>query len=121
MEHLAGHSHISFEGNLSRTRLFEFPHASQEEPSELQRNILWPRQDFVVLPLLPDQTREIISAIGGTIPRVIIHIQIEKNNQLELGLYDNFQMNAMFIDSGPRTQFLGEMMAANVIRVFYPD
>jgi hypothetical protein len=40
-----------------------------------------------------------MAAIGATVPRRIVHIQIEKNGRLELGLYDNFSPKGMFFGS----------------------
>lgn len=87
---LAGDAYVSFEGELSCVAVSRLPGASGEETSILKRNTLWPRQDFVVLPLESDNVQAIGIAIGGTLPKAIIHIQIEKSGRLELGVYDNF-------------------------------
>jgi hypothetical protein len=91
MELLAGSANISFEGDLSSTKLLTLPGASENETVVLKRNTLWPKQSFVALQLQPDQIASVLAAIGGTLPRGIIHILIEKDGHLELGLYDNFQ------------------------------
>jgi hypothetical protein len=91
MTELAGSAYVSFEGNLSSLSLSKIRGASGEETSTLKRNTIWPKQDFIVLPLEAELTKEISSAIGGTIPKAILHIQIEKRGKLELGIYDNFQ------------------------------
>jgi hypothetical protein len=91
MEELSGRAYISFEGDLNVTKLADMPGASQEESLVLKRNTLWPKQDFLILPLELDLVHAISVAIGGTVPKAILHIQIEKDCQLELGLYDNFQ------------------------------
>jgi hypothetical protein len=91
MKELAGGAYVSFEGNLGSLSLTKIKGASGEETSALKRNTTWPKQDFIVLPLEADLTKEISSAIGGTIPKAILHIQIEKQGRLELGIYDNFQ------------------------------
>src|SRR4051812_6464233 len=85
MELLAGSSHISFEGDLSSTQLLSFDSASTDESPVLKRSTLWPRQDFVILPLEIESVPSILRALGGTIPRSIFHIQIEKDGRLELG------------------------------------
>ena len=51
MKVLAGEAHISFEGDLHGFGLYNLPGASSDETSVLKRNTLWPKQDFVVLPL----------------------------------------------------------------------
>jgi len=96
MTELAGSAHISFEGDLSATTLAHWPGASFDETRPLKRNTLQPKQEFVVLPLELGLVKPIISAVGGTIPRGILHVQIEKEDRLELGLYDKFAPDAMF-------------------------
>jgi hypothetical protein len=78
MKELAGAAHISFEGDLRLTRISELSNASGEESLVLKRNTLWPKQDFIVLPLETDVIGAISAAIGGTVPKTILHIQIEK-------------------------------------------
>jgi hypothetical protein len=75
---LAGSAHISFEGDLSGTFITRVPGASSEETQVLKRSTLWPKQDLVVLPLEADLVKPIMAAVGGTVPRGILHIQIEK-------------------------------------------
>jgi hypothetical protein len=48
---LAGDAQVSFEGDLSMTSLSDVPGASNDETQVLKRGTLWPKQDFVVLPL----------------------------------------------------------------------
>jgi hypothetical protein len=91
MHELAGEAHISFEGELRKTRLLSLPDSSQAETSSLRRNTIWPEQDFVVLRLEKDSLDPIVSAVGGTIPRSVLHIQIEKKGTLEFGMYDGSQ------------------------------
>ena len=98
MTELAGNAHLSLEGDLSATKVFQLPGTSVDETAILKRNTTWPAQDFWVVPLETDLIKAIIAAIGGTVPRGILHIQIEKDGQLELGLYDNF---------GPETSYFG--------------
>jgi hypothetical protein len=43
----------------------------------------------------------IMAAVGGTVPRGIIHIQVQKDGRLELGLYDNFAPKCMFFWARP--------------------
>lgn len=58
----------------------------------MKRNTIWPRQDFAVIPLTEMATKLIIMpAIGGNVPRKLVHIQIEKAGILEFGAYDNLQ------------------------------
>ena len=56
MEELAGDAHISFEGDFRGLPLLSTLGASQEETRALKRATVWPKQDFVVLPLEPAST-----------------------------------------------------------------
>lgn len=85
MEELAGNAHMSFEGDFGSLRLLNIPGASEEETACLKRNTLWPKQDFVVVPLEPGSDRGILSAIGGALPGKIRHVQIEKAGLLQFG------------------------------------
>jgi hypothetical protein len=99
MTELAGSAFVSFEGDLNGTALNRATGASSDETPALKRNTLWPEQDFIILPLETETVRPIMAAIGATVPRRIVHIQIEKNGRLELGLYDNFSPKGMFFGS----------------------
>jgi hypothetical protein len=101
MGELAGNARISFEGDLSKLALLRLSGATQEETAVLKRNTIWPKQDFVVVPLEPSTVRTIVVAIGGTVPNAIIHVQIEKDGVLQFGAYDNFH---------PETIFFGEAL-----------
>jgi hypothetical protein len=116
MTQLAGDAHLSLEGDLSVTKLFDLAEASGNETAILKRNTTWPVQDFVVLPLEADLIKRIVASIGGTVPRAILHIQIEKRGQLELGLYDNFGPDTSFF--GPRLtpEFFGRLESEGVLR-----
>lgn len=91
MELLAGNAHVSFEGNLNGLAFSTLPGISESETETLKRSTLWPKQDFVVVQLEDSTIRPVISAIGGNVPKAIIHVQIEKAGRLQFGAYDNFQ------------------------------
>jgi hypothetical protein len=98
MEKLAGDARISFEGDMGHTRLFKCPGASQEETAILKRNTLYPMQEFVVVPLEANMPADIMKAIGGTVPRTILHIQIEKAGVLELVHSTISALTVLFLD-----------------------
>jgi hypothetical protein len=118
MEELAGNAHISFEGNFRGLQLLSTPGASQEETPVLERNTRWPKQDFVVLPLEPSMTKTIVSAIGGTVSKAIIHIQIEKNALLQFGAYDNFQPKCIFFGTGVKHAVLESLVSQGIMRPY---
>ena len=116
MEELAGNAHISFEGDLSAIGISNLHGASGEPTPILKRNTIWPKQDFVIVPLETDLVKEIISAIGGTVPRSIIHIQIEKAGCLELSVCDNFDPRSMYFGTSLSPDFFVRLEAEGIIR-----
>jgi hypothetical protein len=118
MEELAGGAHISFEGDLRGLRLSSIPGASGEPTAALKRNTIWPRQDFAVVPQEPSMGQRIIAAIGGTVPRAIIHIQIEKDGQLQFGAYNNFYPSSIYFGSAVKEGVIQSLIAQNVMRPF---
>ena len=84
MNELAGDAHISFEGDLKGLRLLTIPGVSQEPTMALKRSTLWPKQDFVIAPLEPSLVEEIITVVGGTLPKAVVHIQIEKKRRARI-------------------------------------
>ena len=112
---LAGNAQVSFEGDLSMTSLSDVPGASNDETQVLKRGTLWPKQDFVVLPLEVEMVRPIMAAVGGTVPRGLIHVQVQKEGRLQLGLYDNFDPNCIFLGPGLTPSFIATLQEAGVL------
>jgi hypothetical protein len=112
---LAGVAQVSFEGDLSSTSLSAVAGASSDETQVLKRNTLWPKQDFVVLPLEAEMVGPIMAAVGGTVPRGIIHIQVQKDGRLELGLYDNFAPKCMFFGPSLTSAFFATLQDAGTL------
>jgi len=115
MELLAGDAQISFEGELSATKLSSVPGATGDETEVLTRNTIAPRQDFCVLPLDAGKARAILIALGGTIPRRVLHVQIQKGGKLELGLYDRFSPDASFFGPSVTLQFLAQLQSEGIL------
>jgi hypothetical protein len=118
MEELAGHADISFGGDFRGLRLSSTPGASQEKTPALKRNTLWPKQDFVVLPLEPSMSKTIVFAIGGTVPSAIIHIQIEKNALLQFAAYDNFHSQCIVFGTAVKQAVLESLVSQNILRPY---
>jgi hypothetical protein len=118
MDELAGDAHISFEGNLYGLRLHGFPGASEEETDSLKRNTSWPKQDFVVVPLEVDSIGTILVAIGGALPKQIIHVQIEKAGVLQFGAYDHFQPGCIVFGSMVNRRFLEALVSQGTMNTF---
>jgi len=118
MRELAGDAEVSFEGDLKALQLMNLPASSTEETNALKRNTTWPHQDFIVVPLTPLTVEKIIAAMGGTIPRSILHIQIAKAGNLEFGAYDNFAPGMLFLGNATNDSFIDSLKSAGVIEPF---
>ena len=117
MEELAGNtSRMSFEGELAPFQILSFSGASHQETAVLKRNTLWPRQDFVVVPLDRGTGPRILAAIGGHVPRRIRHIQIERAGILEFGAYDSFDPECLFFGPSIQGDFLAALMELGVLQ-----
>ena len=115
MKELAGEARISFEGDLDGLALGSLPGASSEETDVLKRNTLLPKQGFVVLPLEETTIPKIFKAMGGSIPRRILHVQIEKGGNLEFGAYDNFYPECIAFGPVISNEFLVSLISQNVL------
>jgi len=115
MNHLAGDAQISFEGALDALGFFELQGIQIEETAILKRNTVWPRQDFVVASLSPESIQSLIKALGGTIPRSVLHIQIAKDGKLEFGAYDNFDPQALFLGEAFSDELLNGLIAQGIL------
>jgi len=116
MEELEGAAHISLEGSLRGVRLMSYPGASHQPTAVLKRGTISPEQDFLVIPLGPSVGKEIIAALGGAIPKTVLHIQIEKHGVLEFGAYDNFHPECIFFGSAIRQTTVESLVANEIIQ-----
>jgi|ERR1035438_2289341 hypothetical protein len=116
MKELAGDARISFEGDAKILGLAGLPGASQMENTVLKRNTLWPKQEFIVVPLEPSTIPAIVIGIGGTIPRSILHIQIEKNGRIEFGAYDNFHPECIVFGSAISEAFIDALTSEGILK-----
>jgi hypothetical protein len=78
----------------------------------LKRNTIWPRPDFAIAPLTKTSREHVIRAIGGNVPKKVIHIQIERAGILEFGAYDNFQ--PVVFGPGLSPEFLSSLTARRI-------
>jgi hypothetical protein len=120
MRLLAGDARISFEGDLSRCDFpSSIPHLS-EESSILHRHTLSPRQDFIILSLEQNTIKPILDVIlpDNRYKDDIIHIQIEKNRELQFGSYDNFHHDCIVCFLGVPTKFLDELKQKGIIKTW---
>lgn len=115
MNALAGDSHVSFEGDLRGFPLGHITGASDQETAILKRNTLWPRQDFIVVPLEQGTEGTLLRAIGNCVPRRIIHIQIEKAGLLQFAAYDRFGPGSVVFGPGVSPKLLQVLVADNIL------
>jgi hypothetical protein len=120
MEALAGNARISFEGDLHGFRLANIPGATDRETTLLRRNTLRPIQDFVVLPLEPTMVGTVLPAIGGNVPRRILHIQIEKDDALQFSAYDNFHPGCILFGPAVSRDLLQSFVSQGILSSCVP-
>src|SRR5262249_45923132 len=80
--------------------------ASDEPTAALKRNTTWPKQGFIVVPLEPYSGKKIITALGGAVPKAVLHVQIEKGGALQFGAYDRFHPECIFFGSAVRSELV---------------
>jgi hypothetical protein len=118
MKYLAGDARISFEGNLSRCEFSQDLNPTYEQAPALERQTLYPREEFVVLPLEDATIRSILGVIlpDNRYLKDIVHIQIEKHGELQFGSYDNFHDECIVCYLGIPTSLLDDLQSKGVIR-----
>jgi hypothetical protein len=79
MKELEGDAHISIEGDLRAIRLSTYP-GSSTEPTAVLKPITF-GTDFVVLPLARSASEKIYAALGETVPKKVLHVQIGKERR----------------------------------------
>jgi hypothetical protein len=55
--------------------------------------------DFVVIPLARSASEKIYAALGETVPKKVLHVQIEKNGVIQFGAYDYFHPTVRVINA----------------------
>jgi hypothetical protein len=118
MKELAGDAHISFEGDLASYSFTSIEGTNNAESAILHRHTL--SHDFVMLPLEPATIKRIISAIGGTIARSIIHVQIEKHGKLQFGAYDNFHPECLYFGDAISSSLIDKLVSLRLLELTTP-
>jgi hypothetical protein len=122
--YLSGGAHMSMEGDLSKAQgeIESIPGRSGQETAILRRQTLVPVLDFVVLPLEPNTTeiilRRIVPRVG--IVRNVIHLQIVKEGELQLGAYDNFHPDCVVIGPGVPEEYLETLVQSGLLYNYEP-
>jgi hypothetical protein len=115
---LAGHAHVSFEGNLSRCRFPPEVHRTDRETETLRRQTILPVQDFVALPLEPETVEAILATVltDSRFMKDVIHVQIEREGALQFGAYDNFHRDCIWCGPGVSRELLEQLRSSGVLR-----
>ena len=114
MKELEGNAHISIEGDLRALRLATYPGASTD-PTDVLKPIRF-GTDFVVLPLEHSTSEKIYAALGGRVPKNIVHVQIEKNGVIQFGAYDHFHPECIAFGSAVSQTVVESLVSNGVIR-----
>jgi hypothetical protein len=111
---------MSLEGDLSQFQIADEMVVSRDEFGILKCGTIAPKMDFIVLRLTPETVDPILKQVlAAGLNHAIIHVQIERNNVLELGAYDNFHSECVATGGGVGSALLDEMKNANVLRDFW--
>jgi hypothetical protein len=108
---------ISLEGKLSQTELAQMEGVTHEETKVLKRSTLWPKLEFLVLPLTQEKLPAIEKAVVSKIAfgeRGLIHVLIELNGKMAFAAYDGFQHVA--VSSAVSPPLLEELIKTRVLR-----
>jgi hypothetical protein len=108
MKELEGDAHISIEGDLRVIRL-------STEPTAVLKPITF-GTDFVVLPLARSASEKIYAALGETVPKKVLHVQIEKNGVIQFGAYDYFHPECISFGNAIPEAVIASLVSNGIIR-----
>jgi hypothetical protein len=110
---------MSLEGDLSKCKFADEMVVARDEIGLLKRSTLYPRQDFVVIRLEPENIAPIFKEVlAAGLSRAIIHVQIERGEALQLGAYDNFHPDCVVAGPAISEALLAELKSKHVLRDF---
>jgi len=116
MEEFESDAHVSFEGDPQSLPLSIYPGVSFQPTEALKRGTLWPKQDFIVVPLELSSSKQIYAALGGAVPKTVLHIQIEKDGVLQFGAYDHFHPQCIFFGSAVRPELVASLVSRDILQ-----
>jgi hypothetical protein len=114
----SANSCVSFEGHLYNTTLTEIAGASQSESSVLKRATTWPKLDFIILPLNNETISAIKKAIASRVgfgENGIVHVQIQKDEELAFAAYDGFHDDTVVLFSRSADHLLEPLVTSGVL------
>lgn len=109
---------LSLEGDLSQCHVHRIPVVSTEPQGVLVRNTLWPRQDFIIIPLNAETTnhikRYILPTVG--IRNRVHHVLIESGEQLVFASYDWFGEDSVWVSKEVTEEVLAALVESRALR-----
>ncbi len=122
LDRFCGNAHISFEGDLSKCDLRRIQVVSREPLGVLRSNTLYPKLDFVILPLEAETIeilkRQVLPRIG--IRKRVIHTLIEKGGKLVFAAYNNMDPGCIWICNDVSEEFLQDLVESGSIKKYSP-
>jgi len=109
----ADDARIFFEGDL-KDLSSRYPDASPQPADAPRPNTL--RHDCIVIPLKPSSSERIYAALGGTVPKTLLHVRIEKGGVLQFGAYDHFHPECIYFGNDVRPATIELLVSEGVIR-----
>jgi hypothetical protein len=115
-----GDAFISFEGDLSKFDFGQIRDVMSPPTEVLRCQTIWPKQEFVILPVEDDTKtiiqRTILPRIG--LRRRVLHVQIAKTGQLEFAAYDCFHPDTVWVSQNVSEVLLQSLISDKAIWSF---
>jgi hypothetical protein len=122
VEAFCGDAHMSLEGDLSNLRWSGRRQVDPRIGVLLRRNTLWPKQDYVILPLEEDTLVEIKERVLPVVglAKKVLHVQIEQHRESVFGAYDEFDDDCVWVASRVGPEFLDRLKQDGCLRSYEP-
>lgn len=114
----------SFEGDLSKVHLGNIEWAKSDETLQVHRHTIWPKQDFLVVPVTQESLPQIINVIDSETAfssDCIDHFQIELEEQIVFGSYDNLDQSCFIAYPPMLREDLDKMVESGLIASYIEE
>ncbi len=102
------------------------PGAVPGEDPPLLRGTTWPHENFWILPVTLETKSDVLALLSrpdliavlseAYLERAAMHVQIEKDGQIQLGAYDYFDIGSTRTGHGVPEEFLRSLVDSGVLR-----
>ena len=115
---LAGNAHISLEGYAPvLPGLMDIAGASNKEATVCEKEGFSAAPTyFVSVPLELETIRRILSKLGGSIPRGVLHIVIEKDGERAFGAYDDFHPECIYFGHAVTEEMIASLIEDGLLQ-----